>query len=281
MEAEAEEAQANAETGADEIAEEETAEMETEAEEAQANAETGEREDDITTLYCKNKDEEQYDMDGEERFRVPSEEYEECYGHGGDDMTTYDPYASYPESHFSETDERYMDEQAEMTEATNQKALRELDEFQRLQNEEAEQEAEALRQAEMEAEQEAEAQRQAEMEAEQEAEAQRQAEMEAEQEAEALRQAEMEAEQEAEAQRQTEMEAEQEAEAQRQTEMEKELEKKQEKYKDLDLEYKQIKNDIEISRTSEERAYWEKRAEEIWQERDRVGGEIEDYRRNK
>ena len=25
----------------------------------------------------------------------------------------------------------------------------------------------------------------------------------------------------------------------------------------------------------------EKRAEEIWQERDRVGGEIEDYRRNK
>lgn len=75
--------------------------------------------------------------------------------------------------------------------------------------------------------------------------------------------------------------AEQEAEAQRQTEMEKELEKKQEKYKDLDLEYKQIKNDIEISRTSEERAYWEKRAEEIWQERDRVGGEIEDYRRNK
>ena len=49
----------------------------------------------------------------------------------------------------------------------------------------------------------------------------------------------------------------------------------------MDLEYKQIKNDIEISRTSEERAYWEKRAEEIWQERDRVGGEIEDYRRNK
>ena len=90
-------------------------------------------------------------------------------------------------------------------------------------------------------------------------------------EAEAQRQAEMEAEQE----------AEQEAEAQRQTEKEKELEKKQEKYKDLDLEYKQIKNDIEISRTSEERAYWEKRAEQIWQERDRVGGEIEDYRRNK
>ena len=241
--------------------------MEAEAEEVQAEAETGEREDDITTLYCKNKDEEQYDMDGEERFRVPSEENEECYGHGGDDMTTYDPYASYPESHFSETDERYMDEQAEMTEATNQKALRELDEFQRLQDEEAEQEAEAQRQAEMEAEQEAKAQRQAEMEAEQEAEAQRQAEMEAEQEAEAQRQAEMEAEQE--------------AEAQRQTEMEKELEKKQEKYKDLDLEYKQIKNDIEISRSSEERAYWEKRAEKIWQERDRVGGEIEDYRRNK
>ena len=225
MEAEAEEAQAEAEAEAEEIAEEETAEMEAEAEEVQAEAETGEREDDITTLYCKNKDEEQYDMDGEERFRVPSEENEECYGHGGDDMTTYDPYASYPESHFSETDERYMDEQAEMTEATNQKALRELDEFQRLQDEEAEQEAEAQRQAEMEAEQE--------------------------------------------------------AEAQRQTEMEKELEKKQEKYKDLDLEYKQIKNDIEISRSSEERAYWEKRAEKIWQERDRVGGEIEDYRRNK
>ena len=211
MEAEVEEAEAEA----DEIAEEETSEMDAEAEEAQAEAETGEREDDITTLYCINKDEEQYDMDGEERFRCHSEVNEECYGHGGDDMITYDPYASYPESHFSETDERYMDEQAEMTEAINQKALRELKEFQRLQDEEAE------------------------------------------------------------------MEAEQEAEAQRQAEMEKELEKKQEKYKDLDLEYKQIKNDIEISRSSEERAYWEKRAEEIWQERDRVGGEIEDYIRNK
>ena len=105
--------------------------------------------------------------------------------------------------------------------------------------------------------------------------------MEAEQEAEAQRQAEMEAEQEAEARRQAEMEAEQEAEAQRQAEMEKELDKIQEKYKELDLEYKQIKNDIEISRTPEERVYWEKRAEEIWQERDRVGGEIENYRRNK
>ena len=225
MESEAEKAQAEAEAEAAEIAEEQAVEMEAEAEEAQAGAEAGEREDDVTTLYCKNKDEEQYDMDGEERFRVPSEEYEECYGHGGDDMTTYDSYASYPESHFSETDECYMDEQAEMTEATNQKALRELDEFQRLQDEEAKQEAEA--------------------------------------------------------QRQTEMEVEQEAEAQRQAEMEKELDKIQEKYKELDLEYKQIKNDIEISRTPEERVYWEKRAEEIWQERDRVGGEIENYRRNK
>lgn len=152
MEAEAQEAQAEAEAEANEIAEEQEAEMEAEAEEVQAEAETGEREDDISTLYCKNKDEEQYDMDGEERFRVPSEENEECYGHGGDGMTTYDPYASYPESHFPETDERYMDEQAEMTEATNQKALRELAEFQRLQDEEAEQEAEAQRQAEVEAE---------------------------------------------------------------------------------------------------------------------------------
>ena len=49
----------------------------------------------------------------------------------------------------------------------------------------------------MEAEQEAEAQRQAEMEAEQEAEVQRQAEMEAEQEAEAQRKAEAEAEERA------------------------------------------------------------------------------------
>ena len=68
----------------------------------------------------------------------------------------------------------------------------------------------------MEAEQEAEAQRQAEVEAEQEAEAQRQAEMEAEQEAEVQRQAEMEAEQEAEAQRQAEQRAALEADVQAQ-----------------------------------------------------------------
>lgn len=82
---------------------------------------------------------------------------EECYGHGGDDMDTYDSYASYPESHFSETDEQYMDEHAEATEATNERAQRELEEFQRLQDEEAElEEAEAeTEQIESEAEQEA------------------------------------------------------------------------------------------------------------------------------
>ena len=74
-------------------------------------------------------------------------------------METYDTYASYPESHFSETDDRYMDEHAEATEKTNERARRELEEFQRMQDEEAElEEAEVQRQAEMEAEQEVETQ---------------------------------------------------------------------------------------------------------------------------
>ena len=96
--------------------------------------------------------EEQYDLDGEPRSIIPAEEYDDCYGHGGDDMTTYDPYASYPESHYSETDERYMDEQSEMTEATNQRALRELNEFQRLQDEEEAAENEDLEDLEEELE---------------------------------------------------------------------------------------------------------------------------------
>ena len=86
-------------------------------------------------------------------------EDDKCYGNGGDNMETYDPYASYPESHFSETDDRYMDEHAEATEKTNERARRELEEFQRMQDEEAElEEAEVQRQAEMEAEQEVETQ---------------------------------------------------------------------------------------------------------------------------
>ena len=191
-------------------------------------------------MYRAQRDAEQWaDENGMDRWRDRSlrENSEEsiednsgvrnydCYGHGGDDMTTYDPYASYPESHFSETDDQYMDEQAEDTERTNARARRELNYFQRMLDEDAEleEEEEMQRQAELEEEREAEAQRQAEIEAEQEAEARRQAEMEAEQNAEARRQEEMEQAQkeaEEEARRQAEMNAEQNAEAQRQAEME-------------------------------------------------------------
>ncbi len=170
-----------------------------EEEEAQVKSEIQEE----TEAY-----EEEEAQDEEERAN------QDCYGHGGTDMSSYDSYATYPESHFAETDARYLDEESEMTEATNQKALRELEEFQRL---EAEQ-AEAERQAEYEAEQ---------------------------------------------------------------AEADAEISEKQNKYKDLDSQYQQIKNDIEMSKSEEERNYWQKRGDSIWEERDRLGGEIEDLIRKK
>ena len=42
-------------------------------------------------------------------------------------------FASYPDSHFVETDDRFMDEQAELTAETNERARRELKEFERIQ----------------------------------------------------------------------------------------------------------------------------------------------------
>lgn len=82
-------------------------------------------------------------FDGEPRFRVPSEGNNECFGHGGDNMPTYDSYASNPESHFSDVDGNYMYEPAEETEKTNLKARRELEELTQIQEEEAELEEEA------------------------------------------------------------------------------------------------------------------------------------------
>ena len=55
------------------------------------------------------------------------------YGNAGSD-----PYASYPESHYSETSDLYMNEQEEMTAATNDRARRELEGFNRFQKEEQE-----------------------------------------------------------------------------------------------------------------------------------------------
>lgn len=76
---------------------------------------------------------------------------EEWFGHGGTEMPSYDWSANYSESHFCETDERYMDKESEDTEATNQRALRELEEFNRILEEEADEEEEWLsEQAELE-----------------------------------------------------------------------------------------------------------------------------------
>ena len=52
------------------------------------------------------------------------------YGNAG-----LDPYASYPESHFVEYSDQYMDDNAEATENTNARARRELQGFTRLQEE--------------------------------------------------------------------------------------------------------------------------------------------------
>lgn len=73
-------------------------------------------------------------------FEDEEEEKEsvECYGHGGDDAPTYDWAASYPESHYVPTDDQYQYKESEDTYATNQRALRELREFERLQEEDSE-----------------------------------------------------------------------------------------------------------------------------------------------
>ena len=120
---------------------------------ADADADSADEGNDTSNEPSDNISEENADADDSEAGN------DKCYGHGGDNMETYDTYASYPESHFSETDDRYMDEHAEATEKTNERARRELEEFQRMQDEEAElEEAEVQRQAEMEAEQEVETQ---------------------------------------------------------------------------------------------------------------------------
>lgn len=55
------------------------------------------------------------------------------------------------------------------------------------------------------------------------------------------------------------------------------------RYNDLDHQYQHVKNDIEMSRTPEEQAYWQRRGDAIWEERDRLGGEMEalNNKRNK
>ena len=130
----------------------------------------------------------------------------------------------------------------------------------------------------MDAEQEAEAQQQTEMGAGQDAEEQREAEEQQREAEEQQREAE-EQQREAEEQQREAEEQQREEDEQYKAEMEAELHKKQEQYADLDRMYNRIKKDIEMSRTPGEQAYWEKRAETIWQERDKVGGEIEDYKR--
>lgn len=56
---------------------------------------------------------------------------QEVYGHDG-----LDPRAVYGDTHFDVTDDRYKDEQAEITEQTNLRAAHEIREDDRLQNEE-------------------------------------------------------------------------------------------------------------------------------------------------
>lgn len=48
-----------------------------------------------------------------------------------------------------------------------------------------------------------------------------------------------------------------------------------EQYKDADNQYQNIKNDIDMSTSIEEQRYWEKRSNEVHNERDELGFEIE------
>lgn len=47
------------------------------------------------------------------------------------------------------------------------------------------------------------------------------------------------------------------------------------RYRDLDNQYQNIKNDIEMSRTPEEQEYWQKRGDDVWNERDKLGAEMD------
>ena len=51
-----------------------------------------------------------------------------------------------------------------------------------------------------------------------------------------------------------------------------------EQYNAYNQQYAQYKKDIEMSRNEEERAFWVRRANEIWELRDKLGGEIEMYK---
>lgn len=50
-----------------------------------------------------------------------------------------------------------------------------------------------------------------------------------------------------------------------------------EHYNELDRNYANIKNDIEMSKSPEEQEYWTRRGNEVWEQRDKLGGEIDDY----
>lgn len=52
-------------------------------------------------------------------------------------------------------------------------------------------------------------------------------------------------------------------------------------YQNADNQYKAAKIDIEMSKSPEEQAYWQKRADELWQQRDVLDGKIEDNKQNK
>ena len=58
----------------------------------------------------------------------------------------------------------------------------------------------------------------------------------------------------------------------------KSLEEMNEQYNAYNQQYAQYKKDIEMSRNEEERAFWVRRANEIWELRDKLGGEIEMYK---
>ena len=54
-----------------------------------------------------------------------------------------------------------------------------------------------------------------------------------------------------------------------------------ERYKNVDNEYQNVKNDIEMSRSKEEQEYWTRRADTIWNERDKLGADIEDFKKSR
>lgn len=54
-----------------------------------------------------------------------------------------------------------------------------------------------------------------------------------------------------------------------------------EQYKQLNRDYENAKRDINFSNSDDERNYWNNRADSIWNERDKLGGEMEDYIRSR